>query len=712
MNNSLIDIIIISHNCSECLEDCINSIKKSINGYPVNIIVLDNASSDNFDEVSAKISGPLFLKSKTNLGFAAGVNKALKYGHAPYAVLLNPDTVVQGDFFSKVYNFMENNLDVGIAGPKVLNGDGTIQGSARFFPNPMTAIFGRGTIISKWFPNNRFTRKNVISVENIPMKVMDVDWVSGACMFVRRKAIEDVGAFDERFFMYWEDTDWCKRMWKKGWRVVYYPDSTIVHYIGASSSKKPISSSWQFHKSSFFLYLKYATGNQIYFIPIASIGLAGRFLLVSLYQFLNKSQQPAKIDGQERIRVLRVISRMNIGGPSIHVNLLNQGLDPDKFDSYLVTGRISQDEGDMSYLCESKPPIVIETMQREIKPVLDLKALFSMLKIMIQIKPHIVHSHTAKAGTISRIVAFIYNLFPGTKTRVVHTFHGHVFEGYFGSLKSKTFLVIERLLATATNVIISISNKQKKELVNDYKISTSKKIRIVELGFNLSDFINSSRRMPESNVKDPSTNNNSFRKKFLKDDSSLLVGIVGRLVPIKNHFLFFDAVKIFVTTNPDIKARFIVVGDGELRQKLEAYVDKLGISEKVIFCGWQRDLAWVYNGLDMVVLTSDNEGTPVSIIEAMASSVPVISTDAGGIADLVGNPDDQARPGGFEVCERGVLCGKQDKDSLAMGMKFLATADFAEKKKLVESAKFFVQDRYDRNRLFSDIENLYMELMK
>jgi len=399
---------------------------------------------------------------------------------------------------------------------------------------------------------------------------------------------------------------------------------------------------------------------------------------------------------------MRVIARLNIGGPAIHVHLLTEGLDEYGFRSRLVTGRISPDEGDMGYLFESASvkPIVIPELQREIRPLLDLKAFWKLLRILWRERPDIVHTHTAKAGTLGRAAAILCSLLRfSRKIRIVHTFHGNVFEGYFRPLMSSLFILIERFLAWKTDFIIAISETQKQELCRKYRIAPPEKVRTIGLGFDLGPFLGVSKWKGR------------FRKDLGLDGEPLLVGIVGRLVPIKNHRMFIDAAGLFLEQNPGLSVVFVVVGDGELRRELEAYCREKGLEGHVRFCGWIKDLGPVYADLDVLVLTSDNEGTPVSIIEAMAASVPVAATDAGGVRDLLlGKERGAPLKGNFLIGERGVLCRKNDARGLTEGLKYLLNLKDPEKGRLLESSRRFAVDTYGRERLLGDIASLYRTL--
>ena len=404
---------------------------------------------------------------------------------------------------------------------------------------------------------------------------------------------------------------------------------------------------------------------------------------------------------EKRIKVLRIITRLNIGGPSIHVSLLTKGLDPERFESILVSGNVSDLEGDMNYVATDLglKPLIVPSLKREISSSQDIRTLVRLLKILDQEKPDIVHTHTAKAGTLGRIAVFIHNLIHKKRILVIHTFHGHVLHGYFSWLTSQMFIRAERLQAKATDLIIAISRSQKSELSRKYHIAPEEKFRTVKLGFNLQSF---------SSVKNVK---GRFRKSVGVNPKIVLIGIVGRLVAIKNHKMFLDAARIFVGENPGIEVKFVIIGDGELREELMSYSVALGLSDHVIFCGWIRDLPEVYADLDILILTSINEGTPVSIIEAMASSVPVISTDAGGVQDLIGPPRSKYDLDGFEVCQRGLICRRGDANGLAKGLKFiLMNSSF--RQETSDAARKFARRDYSADRLLTEIEAIYLNLIK
>jgi glycosyltransferase involved in cell wall biosynthesis len=404
---------------------------------------------------------------------------------------------------------------------------------------------------------------------------------------------------------------------------------------------------------------------------------------------------------EKKIKILRIITRLNIGGPSIHVSLLTKGLDPARFESVLISGNVSDLEGDMSYVARNLgvKPVILPSLRREISLFRDIKTFFRLLKILDQERPDIVHTHTAKAGTLGRIAVLLHNRFRKKKVLVIHTFHGHVLHGYFSRFKSRMFIWAERLQAEATDAIVVISESQKSELSRKYRIAPAEKFRTVRLGFDLRPFY--SERPPRG----------QFRAAIGVDAKVVLIGIVGRLVEIKNHTMFLDAARIFIRENPDVEIKFVVIGDGELRQALTSYSAAQGLAEDVIFCGWIRDLPQAYADLDILALTSINEGTPVSIIEAMASSVPVISTDAGGVRDLLGLPRTGLDVEGFEICQRGVMCRLNDADGLAKGIRFiLKNTRF--RQEICRTAQEFVLQGYSESRLFREMESIYLDLME
>jgi GT2 family glycosyltransferase/glycosyltransferase involved in cell wall biosynthesis len=707
-----LDVIYVNFNSTKCLIKSIESLYHDKGKNHLQIIVVDNSSKDNPSQLKNLFPDIKLILNRENIGFGAAINQALKYCSSKYIILLNPDSFVTEGFLESSIRFMSQDDKIGIMGPTILDEDGGIQGSARAFPTPLTSLFGRNSPITKLFPNNSITKSNILTWSNGNNTPRKVDWVSGACMVIRRKAFQDVGGFDERFFLYWEDTDLCRRIRHAGWKVIYFPEAKVLHTVGKSSDTIPIFANFQFHKSCYRLYEKYAKGPLSIFTPLAGMALMYRFLIAIFFNYLNAEQNKIqKIQKQRqnreeqkihKIRILRIISRMNIGGTSVHVNNLTEYLNTNRFVTRLITGTVSPEEGDMAYITKFEKDVrfFIPELQREISPYHDLKSLFKVIKMIHYFNPDIIDSHTSKAGVISRTAALICNIFRRRKLITVHTFHGNVLSGYFGRAKSLFFLIIERLLARVTDRIIAISQTQKWELLKKYKIGSSKKISIIKLGFNLEPFQSANRHK------------GALRKKLCVSDDTVLIGMVGRMAPIKNHRMFLEAGKQLIESQTNRKITLLLVGDGEERQQLEDYTDRLDIRENVVFYGWEENIAMIYADIDILALTSLNEGTPVSVIEAMASFVPVITTGVGGIKDLLGRihpgqPDDLT----FRICERGILCPKNDPITFAHGLNFMVDSNYLSEIHRFEKASSYVLKNYSMVRLINDMELLYAKLV-
>lgn len=318
-----------------------------------------------------------------------------------------------------------------------------------------------------------------------------------------------------------------------------------------------------------------------------------------------------------KTKVLRIITRLNVGGPTIHVVLLNSSLDKREYETLLLAGKTESHEADMSYYAKKYgvTPVIIDSMSREIRPIKDLKTLFAIIKVIKTFAPDIVHTHTAKAGFIGRLAAIIMRV-----PVIIHTFHGNVFNNYFGKIKTTVFILMERALAKHTTKIIAISRQQKEELV-DLKICKQKKIEIINLGF---DF---------DNVLPNRTHISSFRDEYNIPPGVPLLGIIGRLTRIKNHSMFIDICERVLKINKDMI--FVIVGDGELRNSIEKEIHRRKLNSNILLTGNKKDLKKVYADLDIVMLTSNNEGTPVAIIEAMACSKLVLATNVGGVSDII-----------------------------------------------------------------------------
>lgn len=388
------------------------------------------------------------------------------------------------------------------------------------------------------------------------------------------------------------------------------------------------------------------------------------------------------------IKVLRIINRFNLGGPTYNVAYLSKYMSSD-FDTLLVGGEKDESEASSEFIINNLGlnPLIISEMKREINLKNDLAAYKEIKKIIREFKPDIVHTHASKAGTLGRLAAHSCGV-----PIIIHTFHGHVFHSYFGKLKTLFYKSIERYLAKRTTKIIAISEKQKQELVNEHRICSANKIEIIPLGFDLSKF---QENMAAKRI--------SFRKKYNIDDDEIVISIIGRLVPVKNHKMFLKAIKL-VAEKSIFKIRAFIIGDGESRSDLEMlareegiqFIDALKSNEKALltFTSWIKEIDFALAGTDIVALTSFNEGTPVSLIEAQAAEKPIVTTNVGGIENIV-------IPG-----ETALLCA--NNNYLEFSNKLL---ELTENKHIMQNmvlkSNQFVKDKYHYLRLVNDMETLY-----
>jgi glycosyltransferase involved in cell wall biosynthesis len=382
------------------------------------------------------------------------------------------------------------------------------------------------------------------------------------------------------------------------------------------------------------------------------------------------------------IKIINLLSRMNIGGPSVHAALLTKYLNNDKFHSLLISGSLSEGEGDMSYLVDTHhiKHHSIKTLQREISPLDDIQAVRELYRLFRREKPHIVHTNLAKAGMVGRFAAWLAGV-----PIIIHTYHGHVFSGYFSSAKTRLYIYIERLMARLSTRIIVVSPTIKNEICSKYRITSENKTSVIPLGFEL------------EKMEPLDTSRGFFRKKFSIPDSALIIGIVGRITGIKNHHLFIDIAELLVQRHKNF--HFLIVGDGELRENIENKVENLGLRDNVHFAGWITETVKMYADLDVMLQTSKNEGTPVTVIEAMFYKIPVISSNVGGLADLI-----EHNKTGF------LLNSFLPEDYIPVILKLVESAE--DRKKIGIAAHHFISRKFTINRLISEMTTLYTDLLK
>ncbi len=394
------------------------------------------------------------------------------------------------------------------------------------------------------------------------------------------------------------------------------------------------------------------------------------------------------------IKVLRIIARLNVGGPALHCVLLSENLDKHGFETALITGTPSNNEADFEKVYNLQPQnfrlIKLNRMKRMVSGLGDLMSLIELIRILRKEKPDVVHTHTAKAGTLGRIAAFV----TGTPV-VVHTFHGHVLSGYFSPFFSKLVCYIERALALKTTAIVTLSEGLKTELSGKFKLAPLSKFKVIPLGRDLDQFFQ-----------------NGIHRGKLKEElklpaESVLIGIVGRLVPIKNHALLLQAVS---KLPKELPWHLAVVGEGEEMTALVSLTKDLGLEDKVHFMGWRTDLDYLYAGLDIFVLSSNNEGTPLSIIESFASGVPVVSTNVGGVKDMFTQLDSEKSNSEVSVYAEGMLVPPQNTSALTKALLL-----FIQEERLRNTAGLKARLRardFSQENLTMRIAGLYKELLE
>jgi glycosyltransferase involved in cell wall biosynthesis len=398
------------------------------------------------------------------------------------------------------------------------------------------------------------------------------------------------------------------------------------------------------------------------------------------------------VKNKKPIKVLRIINRFNLGGPTYNVAYLSKYMSDD-FETLLVGGAKDETEESSGFILDDLglKPVIIDEMKREIDLKYDLVAYKKIKAIIKEFKPDIVHTHASKAGTLGRLAAHSCKV-----PVILHTFHGHVFHSYFGKLKTTFYKNIERYLAKRSTAIIAISDIQKHELVNIHKICPAEKTYVIPLGFDLSRF--------QENLNSKRT---QFRQKYNISDSEIVISIIGRLVPVKNHTLFLEAIRI-VSEKTSKQIRAMIIGDGESREEIEAkarelnldYTDhnNLQIKKLVTFTSWIKDIDVALAGSDIIALTSFNEGTPVSLIEAQAAGKPIVTTNVGGIENVV------------LAGETGLLSGNSPTEFAEHLLRIIENDEL--RTSMSKKGWLHVKEKFHFTRLVSDMENLYLKLLK
>jgi glycosyltransferase involved in cell wall biosynthesis len=379
--------------------------------------------------------------------------------------------------------------------------------------------------------------------------------------------------------------------------------------------------------------------------------------------------------------VLRVIARLNVGGPALHVTYLTRGLAERGYETTLVAGDVARGEESMAFVAERAGVSVLQLpgLSRELSPVRDAIAAWRLARIIRSVRPDIVHTHTAKAGAVGRAAA----LLAGRRPVVVHTFHGHVLRGYFGTLGTIVFRAIETALARVSDRLVAVSPEVRDELVG-LGVAPESKFSVIRLGIELEPRV--------AFGGDPL----EVRRRLGIDADRFVVGWFGRMTAVKRTDDLLGALAVLRERGVD--ALLLLVGDGDDRERLEQRAFDLGLARSCLFLGYQEEVAPWYAICDAVVLTSASEGTPVTIIEALAAGRPVVATAVGGVPDVV---DDR---------ETGFLVGAGATTAMAERLEELAL-DPALRASMGETGRGRMLRRYAVERLVGDVDALYRELL-
>ncbi len=391
-------------------------------------------------------------------------------------------------------------------------------------------------------------------------------------------------------------------------------------------------------------------------------------------------------------RILRIMNRFNLGGPTYNAAYLTRYL-PGDFETLLVGGKNEPSERDSLFILHQLgiQAQMIENMQRAISPLKDWKAYQEIREVISRFQPHIVHTHASKAGALGRYAALQMGV-----PVIVHTFHGHIFDAYFNATQAAIYKSIERYLARHSHGIIAISQAQKDDLADKYRICPADKIRVIPLGFDLSRF-----RINQQQ------NRELFRKQYQLEEDEMAIGIVGRVVPIKNHLMFLKAIQALAAQS-GVKIRAFIIGDGEIRQQVQQQATHLGMDHVwwprqqrkalLTFTGWLTSMDQVTAGLDIVALTSLSEGTPVNLIEAQAAGKPIVSTRVGGVENIVA--EDQT----------AFLVARNDYQAMAGKLQQLAEDHYL-RERFSARGWHQVKEKFHYSRLVNDMEGYYRQLL-
>ncbi|MFQ6048143.1 MAG: glycosyltransferase, partial [Phycisphaerae bacterium] len=387
--------------------------------------------------------------------------------------------------------------------------------------------------------------------------------------------------------------------------------------------------------------------------------------------------------GRRPLRIVRAQSRICVGGPAYMIATLCQHMRPPAYRCLLVGGRLEPGEVSLEpdFRARGIDVHILPEMGRAVRPLDDLRAVWKFYRLLRRVRPDIVDTHTAKAGFVGRIAARLAGV-PVT----IHTFHGHVFSGYFGPFKTRAILLAERALARITSSIVATTPLGKRDLAEVYRVAPASRIETILYGIDRQRFEQAPARFA-----------GQLRAELGLGPQTRLVALIGRLVPVKNHSLWFRSIAR-LPESLRRQCKFLVIGDGELRQELESQVRQLGLSRDVLFLGTRQDTERIYADLDLLVLASKNEGTGIVLIEAMYAAVPVISTDVGAVRD--------ALPANYPYLVR-----PDDPAALAAAMQALLQDD-PRRRAFGATLPAAVGDKWDVRRYIRQHAELYWRLVR
>jgi glycosyltransferase involved in cell wall biosynthesis len=388
---------------------------------------------------------------------------------------------------------------------------------------------------------------------------------------------------------------------------------------------------------------------------------------------------------EEPVRVLRVIARLNMGGPALHVAYLTAGLAERGYETTLVAGSLARGEDSMAFVAEELGIEVerLEELHREISPIRDTVAILRLARLIRRVRPHILHTHTAKAGAVGRLAALLAG--DARPPIVVHTFHGHVLRGYFDPVRTAAFRLLERWLAKRTTALVAVSPQVRDDLIG-LGVAPRERFVVVRLGIEL-----------EQRVAAEQDGRGESRRVLGIGADRFAVGWIGRMTGVKRTD---DVLRAFRRLRDrGVDACLCMIGDGPDRPAVERRAHELGVMRDTLFLGYQEEVAPYYAAFDAMILPSINEGTPVSAIEALAAGRPVVATRVGGVPDVVREGED------------GFLVDPGDVDALADRLARLA-ADPKLRERLGAAGRARVIPRYSVERLIDDVDRLYQSLLQ